>query len=310
MAPGTRVTAVSILVTVLGACGGGGGGGGVRPPAEVPFTSFSAVAPNQTVVLRGDSQGTFGTRIPGTTTVTSFDGVVASSELAELRLSYDANRTLEAVRITAPGHSGYSSVSFNRSSDAFTCVSGVCGLQNANAWAIVIDPTQGGLAWEYQTFGVWNEATGPAAFRAGVTTIGNRTPDSAVPTMGTATFNGIAAGLYVDAAGTSFSTTAGMTAIANFSARSVALSTTNTQLVNLASGARTADAGLDFSGTLTYGTLNSLPRIHGGVTAPGGLEGGAAGYFYGPSAEEIGGWYSLHEGSSVRKMLGAFGGKR
>jgi hypothetical protein len=35
----------------------------------VAFTSFSAVAPGQTVVLRGDTQATFGTRTAGSSPV-------------------------------------------------------------------------------------------------------------------------------------------------------------------------------------------------------------------------------------------------
>jgi hypothetical protein len=45
------------------------------------------------------------------------------------------------------------------------------------------------------------------------------------------------------------------------------------------------------------------------TTANGALNGQGTGRFYGPSAQEIGGVYSL-SGSGLSRLIGGFGGKR
>jgi C-lobe and N-lobe beta barrels of Tf-binding protein B len=84
-------------------------------------------------------------------------------------------------------------------------------------------------------------------------------------------------------------------------------------LVNANTGAETTRADLRLSGTLNYALgVNSftgnLTTAHTNVNDR--LNGPAAGRFYGPSAQEIGGVYRLTRTGSVESMLGGFGGKR
>ena len=68
------------------------------------------------------------------------------------------------------------------------------------------------LGWNYQSFGVWTRDLSPTSWTAGATSAGSVTPFSAIPTINSAIFNGSALGLYVDASGTPFATTASISA--------------------------------------------------------------------------------------------------
>src|SRR5688500_18311908 len=90
-----------ILMAALTACGGGGGGGGgvIAPaavssgaPAEVAFTSFSGIAPNQTVVMSGLSQSQ-----TGSGTDIDLDPVGSTA-----KLTYDADRNLTGISFSTP----------------------------------------------------------------------------------------------------------------------------------------------------------------------------------------------------------------
>ena len=67
---------------------------------------------------------------------------------------------------------------------------------------------------------------------------------------------------------------------------------------------------LNMNGTLTRITNSTASaNFAGTVTAPAGLTGQLYGYFYGPSATEVGGNFAL-KGTGVQTYFGAFGAKR
>lgn len=297
-----RVFALPTLVAAtLSACGGGGGGGSVinQPSAapaggaEVAFSSFAATRPSQTVVMSGISKTARGDSELGL----ALDPMNASSTA---KLSFDASGRLSGVTMMAPNSSVFLSV------PADGCVAGACAAWDAQGnVGAVMDAKQ--VGWNYQTFGYWMTNTIPlqvGALSAGAVTAGNN-----VPTIGSATFRGHAGGLYFDANGTRFTTDAEMTAIADFSARSIQFSTVGTELQNTATGAKSTNSGLDLRGTLGYAAGSSL--IAGPVnTADTTLSGTANGRFYGPNAQEIGGVYGLNAVGGSARMVGGFGGKR
>src|SRR5688500_14948168 len=100
----TAVAAFAVAL-VLSGCGGGGGssGGGAvvtsgGPAIEVPLTSFSAIAPNQTVVMDGIAVTASGTQViqsDGTYTISSANLNPAGG--GTVRLSYDGNRMLKTI---------------------------------------------------------------------------------------------------------------------------------------------------------------------------------------------------------------------
>ena len=296
---------------MLGGCAGGGGGGGdgggavaptVSGPVEVPFTSFSAVQSNQTVVVSGVSQNLSGT-------TTSLNGPVTAANLSAVdsasttgRLTYDASNALSGIAMSSP----QASTSLNRNAgDSVTCSTNTCSGSDAAGvnQALIANPASSG--WNYQTFGIWGSETA-TNFNLSFGSFGAATPGSAVPSVGSATFNGTALGAYADSAGTQFVTGADMTANVNFGTRSIAFSTANT--ITRAGAVTSAAPGLNLSGNLTYAAGSG--QFTGTVsTANAALTGSTTGRFYGPNAEEIGGVYGL-SGSGVSRMVGAYGGRR
>ena len=179
--------------------------------------------------------------------------------------------------------------------------------------SVAVSPT----GYTYQTFGAWgaiNAQTGLASefyFSTGAPTV-----VASLPNNGTATYTGYAIGSHVDAATREISDIrATMNATADFAARSVAFTTTNTTslAINAAPGTLpTANFGLNMSGTLTY---TAASNTFTGVvsTANTNLSGNATGRFYGPTTKagfapaEIGGTFAVMN-TAGGAMQGAFGG--
>jgi transferrin binding protein len=291
------------LLWVLSACGGGGGSS-IR---EVPFSEFSSVQSNTTVVMSdGISTTASGTAtaLPGGATTISIDPPVDNLGAGNTqKLTYDGSKALSGMSFSTPG----SSASFSRSAGFFECSVGVCQGISGTGTGVVIDGVSSPLGWNYQTFGVWEHPISSTAFQAGAISAGTVTPASGLPTIGSATFIGLANAFYVNA-GTPFFVSAQMSAMATWTATpSIAFSTSGTQTVDLNSGAASIAPQLNLNGTLIYNA--SVNRFSGGVSAPAvGMNGTATGRFYGPAAQEIGGVFSLT--GSGQTMLGGFGGRQ
>jgi hypothetical protein len=159
------------------------------------------------------------------------------------------------------------------------------------------------LDWNYQSFGVWSEMNSMVA-----SSFGAATPASAVPTSGQAQFNGKLAGLYVSPAGEGSSATANVTLSANFSSRSLTFASSGTTLTRDFKTA-TAAPNLDLSGTFTYTPASNT--FTGNVSNAGAtMAGSSTGRYYGPTAQELGGVFSLKASSSIETFTGAYGAKR
>ncbi len=313
-----RIAALCVTLATMVACGGGGGGGGVlapvpapfdtdtgagnepgpgQPPGTAPGPGFSTVRPNETLVMEGKAA-----LLTGNSSATGITGFgTGSAHDATVKFSYDGSRDLRAIEAMTPLHS----FKFDRGAGhTVRCDGGgVCEAENlaAGTSAVVVDPNV--LGWSYQSFGIWGTtdlSSGPwnlNAISAGMPTSG-----SALPSTGTATFRGIAVGVFVDTASV-HATTATMRADVNFGSRSILFSTANTKI------ASTPNAGFDLSGTLTYAP--GVNAFKGTVRSSNQqLIGESAGRFFGPAAEEIGGVYSLHSSTNFMGMIGGFGGKR
>jgi hypothetical protein len=299
-----RVTALSIALANLVACGGGGGGGGgvVVVPTEVAFSSFGAVGPNQIVRMEGTAVTATGDQTQ--TAITSMS--TPAEGAATVRLTYDGSRALSGISVTAPP----ASVTFDRNS--VSCSGATCVGSNANASGVAIDAFA--VGWNYQTFGVWGIDTSSTTYALGAVSVGSPTAGNALPVSGNANFTGLAAGFYFTDLGAPFATAATMNAIVDFSARSILFSTTSTNKVDasIPAGASTPDPSLNLTGTLGYSA--GVNAFSGSVSAGAGsglTSGQASGRFYGPAAEEIGGVYSLSGPSgSLARMVGGFGGKK
>lgn len=298
-------------IVLLSGCAGGGGGGGGQPnvPVVQPFTSWSAVQPNSKVTAQGMSQttaATFTVDINGDVTIASISPFSAvDTNASSATLTFGASRQLTGLQINAP----VGSVSW----DTADCGSGVCTASKdlGASEALTIDPYS--ELWNYQSFGVWQTGTatgGTFSGTFGAISFGAPTPVGGLPSSGTLDYTGLTAGVYVNATGQLFGTSANMSATVDFGpARSVTFSTTGTVL-STASGAQTNRPELDMMGTLSF---NGSPQFTGTVnTDPSfpsfNLSGTATGRFYGPAAQEIGGVYELT--GAGQSMGGGFGGKR
>jgi hypothetical protein len=294
--PVMRALAFAVCASsLLAACGGGGGGGGLR---EVHFTSFQAVGSNEIVVMQGTSRtanGAMTVGAGGDISISSAD--VGAPEDATLRLTYNGSGNLSAIAFNTPSASG----SFNNVS----CDTGVCSAETATSAVIGMDARA--LGWNYQTFGVWFQQSGPSSFQAGAMSAGAMTP--AMPMTGSANFTGLAAGFYVDSFGLPYATSAQMNAAVNFGTQNIVFSTTGTMTASLNTGTTLSQPNLNLAGTLTYAPGTS--QFGGSVTTSGGtLSGSASGRFYGPAADEMGGTYGLTGASQPERMFGAFGAKK
>lgn len=287
-----------------------GCGGSSSSMPEVPFTSFAAVKPNETVVMSGISQTGSGSQtLSGagvTVTSVNLDAVDAAGSAA--KLSFGPTGDLTGVSVSTPQHS----IAFSRAAgDAVSCGSGACSAENASGFAVAVDAFF--VGWNYQTFGVWLRETSPSAFQFGSISVGSVTPASAVTALtGTSVlFTGFANGFLIDGGGAPFFTASQMSATVNFTTRAIAFGTSSTQVANLNTGFMSLDTGFNLSGNLSYDP--GVNRFTGAVTAQNnattGLAGSATGRFYGPAAQEMGGVYSL-SGNGLYRMVGGFGGRQ
>ncbi len=187
-----------------------------------------------------------------------------------------------------------------------------------SAYVLPYSLTMNPSGYSYQTFGTWTSPGGFSEkyFSAGVPAVG-----TSLPTTGSATYTGQAAGTYIDSAtGNPSKTAATMNATANFATLSIAFATSGTTSlsVNAAPGTpATANSGLDMTGTLSFAARSNT--FTGTVTAANGMSGNATGRFYGPgnfvttatkvagAPSEIGGTFAVMGAAGA--MQGAFGGK-
>lgn len=105
---------------------------------EIPFSSFAAVQPNQTVVISSAiSQTASGTMTQGAGGSFSIDtvavGPLDTSAASSARLGFDGNQNLAAMSFNAPN----SNVSFSGGIDCSTLV---CAAENATSFAVAGNP--------------------------------------------------------------------------------------------------------------------------------------------------------------------------
>lgn len=178
-------------------------------------------------------------------------------------------------------------------------------IPSTDAIALMANPY--GHGWDYQSFGVWNNHGGGNREIA-VSSFGAQTPASAIPTVGTATFTGKLAGLYVGTDLQGAMATANLTVAADFGSRSLSFAssgTTTTRDLAIATPA----PNLDLRGTLTYAPGSS--HFRGAVTSAGGtMSGDSGGLFFGPAAQELGGAFTVRSSTTVETFTGAYGAKR
>lgn len=312
----SKLILVSLLALELSACGGNGlpkvpdAGGGI--PTLAPFVKFSSITVPGTVRITGSSQEATYSFNTGTGIVTSLSSPTAFTGGLTLDLTYDSNGVLtKGVGTSAVGTVVTVDTSVGDTIGSLAAFPNVTVMATANGLNFVLSANPSAYGWDYQTFGVWTTGSGTGFGTIGAATVGAETAAASVPTSGVGVFVGVSGGRYVDSGGVALFVGSDMTATADFAARSIAFSTTNTRTSsNLISSA--ANANLNLSGTLTYSAGTN--QFTGAVTSVGGgpanaaMTGTSTGKFYGPSSQEIGGTFTVVNGNAG--FGGAFGGRR
>lgn len=193
---------------------------------------------------------------------------------------------------------------------------------NAAGVTVRVDPSTGGLrvtatslgiqdqplpvqpgddALDWTRTGVWTLTGASGLANAAPFVTGYETPLSGIPTTGTATYNGSAQGVVYYPSGSSYATTrvegtASFTA--DFDARSV-----NGNMTGMKTATDAAWNNVSFNAQISS-TQNGFSGNSQVTSAPGGaasLAAGATGTiegrFYGPSAQEAGAVWTLHDGN-------------
>jgi hypothetical protein len=269
---------------------------------SVPFTTVQDIRPSTTVRFEGSSQEL---------TATSDEGVVtAVSDLtdfqsdASARLTYNEDRAL--IGLTARS-AGDTEVTFTESEIEQPGERGFYTAEKEDETAVGIAASARSLGWNYQSFGGWLIAIGFEEFEEEVVvqTVGAISPPSGVPMTGTATYEGLSAGVYTVNSG-ALATVSDVEAVVDFATRSIDFMTTGTQVNDISTPIVENEAmpALDMTGTLEYEAGSN--QFTGPVETTGGMRGTASGVFYGPAAEEIGGTFAT-QGTGVEAYIGGFG---
>ena len=295
---------------LVSACGDGGGSSVNSTPAPTPtptpaaFTSFANVSAGVPATVTGITR-------EGSLVVTSAgaipSGNVSQPVEATGSVTFTVNSARQITALTVTG--AQSSVSFDTSSNAASIlVSGVAvatALSNATGsnQAIYMDPYA--VGFNYQTFGVWGSGLVPGSTgKFGAISVGVKTATSAVPTTGSATFHGYAGVIYTDTAGTAYRYGANATFNTNFANRTIAFATSGDGATRIADNVAVSVTG-SITGNLTYAAgANTFNGTLSGLS----MSGAAAGAFYGPSANELGGTFMISGAGGA--LVGGFGGKQ
>ena len=289
---------LSLSIILLSGCSSGGGG---KPHVDAgdlnlhAFSKWSETPSDGVVVINGTAQnGTY------TGAAVTDEGI----HDAQVTVVYEKDAIVKIILKTHDTNATWDT----RNGDTIDASGAVINIHDAtkNNVALLANAKDPDHAWEYQTFGAW--MTGRTANQGtfGSNSVGAETAGSAIPRLGTATFNGSAGGIYIDPAGTNYTASSDVTVVADFANRNLDLSTSGTTITNIGTGAAAAAANLDMTGTLSYDLGKN--KFTGNVAATG-LNGTSTGHFYGPTAEELGGVFNL-AGAGVEAYSGGYGAKK
>jgi len=290
----------------LTACSGGGGGGGGN--GAIPFISWDQVQPDETVAFDGTSQEVTVEIDPATNIATSV-GPISAAGAAKVTSEYIE----QGIGRLVPTNSNIStSQSSIKTGDlvlpdaipAFTPVYDANFSNNLQNFALIADPFT--RNWNYQTYGIWERNLGNGSFREIYASFGSVTPNSSVPIIGTAMYNGDLLGEYIAPDGSLFFTSADVSLDADFATSSIDFQSSNTVRVDVETVSNlTADSNLDLSGTLSGAPGSN--SFNGPLTNTGAnLNGSGNAILYGPNVEEVGGTFAL-KGSGLEAYAGSYG---
>ena len=326
--------ALAVGLVSLSACGGGSSGSGVEfnppppappppppPPAAAGTVSAAAIATSQSgtaspVAITGGPT----IQLHSATTFPLLESVVkvqpgsavadatANTDGGSLRSTSTGNIYNDDFRLTVPG----AGLDVDMAAGGWYCYS-VCGYAGDVYVSLNFpEPATSNLSWT--TYGTWGTYAPTSRFASYVT--GYKTPASAVPISGSATYNGKTQGyIFYPLTGGHYDTGIGISSLygdaslqANFGTGNITGSLTN----------MTHDGGtwnnVALAGSITGG-VNAFSGTAAVTSTPGGAgtlnstgAGNFVGMFFGPGAEELGAVWNLFDGTVT--ATGSFGAKK
>ena len=260
-------------------------------------SSNTVVAPFQA----GDTTATY--YVPSATTQIAGSGSLAQGAIQAISASNtvtiatDAADNIDSVKFNI----STGNISFTPTFDGSAITTNSPFIQGTNG----ATPGPNGVsfladAYSYSGFGIWASDPSTPVQYTGAFAFGIATQPSAVPTTGTATYNGVTGGAGTNGPNSAFSFGGNAQVVANFATQSVSTTFSSITEFNLATGAQTSFP------TITGSASISGNQYTGPITG-GGLTGSLHGAFYGPSAQETAGVWQGINGTSV--LIGGFAAK-
>lgn len=303
MQTGKKAVAFLIVASTLSACGGGGGGGGSVPVTA--FTTWRTDVAGKSILVNGDGKQVSYTYDLRSDLITQISDPPLDGAASAL-FTFDNASVLTGLLLTSAGTTvgSFRAGNFYSLPLAADPNSDFVAAENFSSRAIVSNPRS--LAWDYQSFGVWETGLDADSGNYGAMSLGAATAGTAIPVSGTADFSGKVVGNYVNNAGTGHTVLANLSVGVNWGTRLLILETSQTRM---------SQDGVTFSFNPDLDMTNQklsyaagANSFSGTLTTPGGLSGNSSGKFYGPSAQELGGVFFLR-GSGLETYSGAYGAK-
>ncbi len=340
--PSAALIALALMAPTLSACGGGGSTTPmppvVTPPAPTlptgadrggtgaatdPLAAFTTTASFTTTAQQGYESATLsgassssvalGTSANSSTkfdrTTTGFNLTYTKpfgTTIAENTVPYDTR--------AGSGHRGSTFPAFGNN-EYESCNNTTCiGAQGGPPHVRTQFTSGAASTLSYSTYGVWSEhpfVLGTVAVGAFAT--GLPSTSTQVPTTGTATFNGGAAGFVMANSQDAHRFKGNITLNADFTARTIGGSITGITTERLTGTAQTGTLGNislnggTMSGAAFTGVANGN-ALTTGVADISTMTGRFGGQFYGPNAQEVAGSFAL-TGNGLG-IIGSFGAKR
>lgn len=301
MRTGEKAVAFLIVASTLSACGGGGGGGGGTVPVT-GFTTWRTDVAGKSILVNGDGKQVTYTYDLGSQSITGITDPLDGA--ASALFTFDTASVLTGLLLTSAGTTVGNFGAGDIGILAADPDSDFVIAENFSSRAIMSNPRS--LAWDYQSFGVWETGLDAGNGFYGAMSLGAPTAGTAIPGSGTADFSGKVVGSYVNNLGKGHTVLANLNVGVAWSTQSLSLST---------SGTRMSEDGVAFSPNpsldMSNQTLSYAPGTNGfsGTLTTGGLTGNSSGKFYGPNAQELGGVFFLR-GSGLETYSGAYGAKQ
>lgn len=309
-----NVAALAVLAFPLSGCGGGGGSKSSAPAPAVITTTPPPANITQTLQLNGGSSSGLSVSTNyifdyPTDTVVFFDTPTAASPTT---VNVTPSGTITSVTLNSPNASRFGNTStwtapgdniVTTTNEVLACEGNCTTVRKLSLFT-----TNGAQNYQYMSYGDWIDQSGTSGSVNGVvgyTVVGQPTSPANIPSTGSATYLGTVNGLFNDSGALTGKITASFSAVANFSARTLDISTSGTQIDD--SVTKFAATEHNTTGTLSY--VAGSNQFSGPVsTATSGMTGTATGQFFGPTAQEIGGVFDIAGGS--KRAIGTFAGKQ